>query len=226
MYQDRGIGQETFRQLYRLHPDVKRWRLGTPEFHTKNRHFYERMGFTYLETWKPEQNAASTTKTTYSYDARKLMVAGEVNEVGHSYDYAYEYGTGTRLRTDGPNVRSCVTGPLCPLDGTHPLLEQRTIRVDGLGRPIERFETVSYAAQLYTLYLVETHQYVDAIIGGAPTSMRTHQLQDVDQTFWRQEQTELDGHGRPIKTTVFTQAPRPPIRSPRCSIEPTARCKP
>ncbi len=54
MYQDRGIGEEAMRQIYRLHPDVKRWRLGTPEFHTKNRHFYERMGFTYLETWKPE----------------------------------------------------------------------------------------------------------------------------------------------------------------------------
>jgi GNAT superfamily N-acetyltransferase len=54
MYHDRGIGQAAFRQLFRLHPDVERWRLGTPEFHTKNRHFYERMGFTYLETWKPE----------------------------------------------------------------------------------------------------------------------------------------------------------------------------
>jgi GNAT superfamily N-acetyltransferase len=54
VYQDRGIGQEALRQIYRLHPDVKRWRLGTPEFHTKNRYFYERMGFTLLEVWKPE----------------------------------------------------------------------------------------------------------------------------------------------------------------------------
>lgn len=54
MYQNRGIGEEAMRQIYRLHPDVKRWRLGTPEFHAKNRHFYERMGFTVLETWKPE----------------------------------------------------------------------------------------------------------------------------------------------------------------------------
>jgi GNAT superfamily N-acetyltransferase len=54
VYQDRGIGQEAMRQIYRLRPNVKRWRLGTPEFHAKNRHFYERMGFTYLETWKPE----------------------------------------------------------------------------------------------------------------------------------------------------------------------------
>ena len=54
-YSDRGIGQEAIRQLYRLHPDVKRWRLGTPEFHTKNRHFYERMGFTLIEVVDPEQ---------------------------------------------------------------------------------------------------------------------------------------------------------------------------
>ncbi|UCF09911.1 MAG: GNAT family N-acetyltransferase [Candidatus Bipolaricaulota bacterium] len=48
MYQDRGIGQEVFRRIYRTHPDVKRWRLGTPEFNPKTRHFYERMGFTLI----------------------------------------------------------------------------------------------------------------------------------------------------------------------------------
>lgn len=53
-YHNRGIGQEAMRQLYRLHPDVKRWRLGTPEFHTKNRHFYECMGFTLIDIVKPE----------------------------------------------------------------------------------------------------------------------------------------------------------------------------
>lgn len=54
-YHDRGIGQEAIRQLYRLRPDVRRWRLGTPEFHAKNRHFYERMGFTLLEIADPPQ---------------------------------------------------------------------------------------------------------------------------------------------------------------------------
>ena len=53
-YQDRGIGQEAMRRLYRLHPDVRRWRLGTPEFHTKNRHFYERMGFSLIGIASPE----------------------------------------------------------------------------------------------------------------------------------------------------------------------------
>lgn len=45
-YQNRGIGQEAFRAMYRHHPDVVRWSLGTPEYAVGNHHFYERMGFT------------------------------------------------------------------------------------------------------------------------------------------------------------------------------------
>jgi len=30
LYQNRGIGEEAMRQGYRLHPGVRRWRLGTP----------------------------------------------------------------------------------------------------------------------------------------------------------------------------------------------------
>jgi len=48
MYHNRGIGQEAFRQIYRRHPDVKRWTVGTPAFNAKTRHFYERMGFTLM----------------------------------------------------------------------------------------------------------------------------------------------------------------------------------
>jgi GNAT superfamily N-acetyltransferase len=49
VYQGRGIGQEAFRQVYRRHPDVARWRLGTPDYATRNHHFYEQVGFTLLE---------------------------------------------------------------------------------------------------------------------------------------------------------------------------------
>jgi len=49
VYQSRGIGTEAFRQIYRLHPHVKAWRLGTPEWATRNHHFYERVGFRLLE---------------------------------------------------------------------------------------------------------------------------------------------------------------------------------
>ena len=49
VYHSRGIGREVLRQIYQLHPDVQRWRLGTPEYATRNRHFYEQMGFTLSE---------------------------------------------------------------------------------------------------------------------------------------------------------------------------------
>jgi len=49
-YQNRGIGQEVFRQIYRLHPDVVCWSLDTPEYAVGNHHFYERMGFTHIGT--------------------------------------------------------------------------------------------------------------------------------------------------------------------------------
>ena len=49
VYQNRGVGTEAFRQIYRLHPDVEAWRLGTPEWATRNHHFYERVGFRLLE---------------------------------------------------------------------------------------------------------------------------------------------------------------------------------
>jgi GNAT superfamily N-acetyltransferase len=44
-FQDGGRGQAIVRAMYVLHPDVDRWRLGTPEWATRNRHFYEKMGF-------------------------------------------------------------------------------------------------------------------------------------------------------------------------------------
>jgi len=45
-YQDRGIGKEILRQMFRNHPDASRWSLDTPEWATRNHAFYERMGFT------------------------------------------------------------------------------------------------------------------------------------------------------------------------------------
>jgi len=48
-YQDRGIGQEILRAMYRHHSDAARWSLGTPEWAVRNRHFYEKMGFSLVE---------------------------------------------------------------------------------------------------------------------------------------------------------------------------------
>src|SRR4029077_2986264 len=93
--------------------------------------------------WKPMQNSAGTTKTAMTYDARKLFVAHETNELGHPLDFTYEYGTGTKLVSTGANTRTCTTQPDCITDATHPVREQKKFRVDGLGRPIERWETTS-----------------------------------------------------------------------------------
>ena len=159
--------------------------------------------------WKPKQNVAGTTSTTFTYDARKLFAATEINEVGHQRDYLYEYGTGTKLQTDGPNQRACVTGADCQLDATHPLKEQRRIRVDGLGRMIERWDTLSDDGWFYSLYELETNSYVDAAVGGGPTSTTNQVLLDVLGTVWKQQKTELDGHGRPTKSTVYAQGSAP-----------------
>jgi GNAT superfamily N-acetyltransferase len=44
-YQNRGIGKEILRQMFRRHPDAVRWALDTPEWATRNHAFYEKMGF-------------------------------------------------------------------------------------------------------------------------------------------------------------------------------------
>ena len=54
--QDRGYGKQIIRAMYRSHPDVECWRLGTPEWASRNRHFYEQMGFTEAELIPPGDN--------------------------------------------------------------------------------------------------------------------------------------------------------------------------
>ena len=156
--------------------------------------------------WRPRQHEAATTRTTFTYDARKLFVASEVNELGHQRDFTYEYGTGAPLITSGPNARTCTT--TCPTGAIYPVLEQHKVRVDGLGRPIEIWDTTSYDGAVYTLYQRESYSYVDSA-GANPTSV-THQTRlDATTPTWRQERTDLDGNGRRIKETVFVQGSAP-----------------
>lgn len=49
-YQNRGIGQEAIRAMYRLHADAIRWSLDTPDYAVGTHRFYERMGFTHFAT--------------------------------------------------------------------------------------------------------------------------------------------------------------------------------
>jgi RimJ/RimL family protein N-acetyltransferase len=43
-HQNQGIGQAAMRKMFELHPDVKKWMLGTPSWAIRNQHFYEKMG--------------------------------------------------------------------------------------------------------------------------------------------------------------------------------------
>lgn len=44
-YQNQGIGQAAMQKMFRLHPEIKLWTLGTPSWAVRNQHFYEKLGF-------------------------------------------------------------------------------------------------------------------------------------------------------------------------------------
>lgn len=65
--QSLGIGQEAVRQMFEAHPEPTYWWLGTPDWATRNHHFYEKVGFTLREITdiEPETGWAS-----YIYERR------------------------------------------------------------------------------------------------------------------------------------------------------------
>ena len=158
------------------------------------------------------QSQHSGAVTSYTYDARKLFVTTETSEPdlgGTSLvrNFNYEYGTGTKLETTGPNFLPChyyVQG--CPTGVVG--AEDHRIRVDGLGRTIERHETfMNYGGTTYMDVVVEQDSYVDA-----PAAYFTQQTA-IDGALdyagepvrYAQSKTELDGHGRPMRKTVYAQ---------------------
>ena len=48
-YQDLAVGQDTWQFIEETYPDTKSWRLGTPDWATKNHHFYAKCGFEAVE---------------------------------------------------------------------------------------------------------------------------------------------------------------------------------
>jgi RHS repeat-associated protein len=173
------------------------------------RYTYDMVTGNLLQTQKPNQRAAKTTHSTLTYDSRKLFAATKVNELGHQVDYIYEYGTGTNLETDGPNTRTCTSD--CPAPSpSHPVKEQHKIRVDGLGREIERWDTESEDGNVFTLHQMATTSYVDtAVLPGTSISTTSQTRLDISPILWQQEKTDFDGHGRPTKKTVFAQGSVP-----------------
>lgn len=55
-YQNQGIGQAAMREMFSLHPDVKKWSLGTPSWAIRNQNFYEKMGFARVRETEVDPN--------------------------------------------------------------------------------------------------------------------------------------------------------------------------
>jgi RHS repeat-associated protein len=162
--------------------------------------------------WKPVQWASNPNRstnlrrTTYTYDSRKLYLFDEVNELNQFRLYAREYGTGTPLVTLGPNRPACVNTS-CPTGS--PTLERHQVRVDGLGRMIERYETFDDVGSSYVSRLVETNAYVDSTASTVTHQSAIEYLPSSSTTRFAMDKTELDGHGRVKKHTVFAQGSAP-----------------
>ena len=156
--------------------------------------------------WKPKQNAANTTYAAFTYDARKLFAITEVNELGHQRDYVFEYGTGTRLQTDGPNVRTCRTN--CPprIRTSRSRSSTRSGSTASAGRSSAGIPSATTAASTpSTRSRPRATSTRRPDLGHEPGA--TGRL--ADESSGRREKTELDGHGRPIKKTVLAQGSAP-----------------
>ncbi len=49
-FQDRGVGEGSWKFIELQYPDTKSWRLGTPTWATKNHRFYTKCGFVQVES--------------------------------------------------------------------------------------------------------------------------------------------------------------------------------
>jgi RHS repeat-associated protein len=162
--------------------------------------------------WKPVQwaenpNTLTNLKRAVSkYDERKLFVQYDINELGHTLAYKYEYGTGTKLETRGPNVPPCVASNNCAAGAQTEQIER--IRVDGMARILERYSTFAEPGAGFTQYKVETNTYFDGV-----GSYVTHENVIVPMggmaPRYAKDKTDLDGHGRPIRKTMFANGAAP-----------------
>ncbi len=163
--------------------------------------------------WKPNQNATNGPSSRYDYDSRQLFVAAEHSEPAGYYnlsqelDYTYDYGTGTKIDTIGPNTAACAhSNPTCPTGTTSH--EETRVQVDGLGRVVDRWATQGQSFQsAYTLFERERNTYHDSM----PVSVTTQVAFDVDasqQPRFTKSITDLDGHGRAVQKAEIIQAPQ------------------
>jgi RHS repeat-associated protein len=170
------------------------------------------------QRWKPVQYAGNGHSASYSYDSRKLFVATETQEPAGQpsqnmvLDYTWEYGTGTKLVTLGPNIPSCANTVPDTCNGT-PLKEQHKIRVDGLGRTIERWGAWGTDSTTYPQYLLETFAYDDnAWVNSHVATNVVHRVglsSNAGVITYAQDKLEVDGHGRPLEKTIYAAGSAP-----------------
>jgi RHS repeat-associated protein len=111
----------------------KWWGAGDSDYATSVRTFDIATGNP-TSVQKPVQATSSSgSKTTYEYDAYKLFVAVETNEVGHKVITTRDLGTGVVTRLQGPQSvtvpgSSCSPGPAC--------MNEVAFTIDAFGRVV------------------------------------------------------------------------------------------
>ena len=169
--------------------------------------------------WKPVQNASGGPELRYSYDSRRLFVVTDMSEPAGYYnlrqetDYVYDYGTGTKIETIGPNIASCggpppYANPSCPPGWVYK--QDARIRIDGIGRVLNRWETQGGAfAPAYYNFERERNTYIDGNSSSVTTQHAFDYLEATLAVRLDYSKTDLDGHGRPLRQTVSARVDDP-----------------
>jgi N-acetylglutamate synthase-like GNAT family acetyltransferase len=74
-FQDQGLGTATWQAIEAKYPQAKNWRLGTPDWATKNHHFYQKCGFRKVDSdalIPPEEGL-----TVYFKECQRQEMQGE-----------------------------------------------------------------------------------------------------------------------------------------------------
>ncbi|MFC8273240.1 RHS repeat-associated core domain-containing protein [Streptomyces sp. NPDC057271] len=162
------------------------------------------------KVWQAEQYAKDGTGGAYSnatYDGFGINTVRTVNEAGHVVEAVTDLGTGTVLKTTGPNF-ACEDGSSagCTFD-TAVKAEGTAVSVDGFGRPLT--VTRSSVSPVPDV-VVSKATYDDAAAynsgGTALVSTTSETLGAAGQ--FSHSVSEMDGLGRTVRT-VTQQDPHP-----------------
>lgn len=145
-----------------------------------------------LHVKKPAQYAkGSAAVTSISYDATKTYATSITNELGHTVETDYDYGTGATLAVKGPNSKGGV-------------LEETRTTIDGFGRVLATYVTVDDSGG-YRIELQSRTAYANAdVAAGEPARVTSESVIDYGSSNMTWEEVETDGFGRPIRTTART----------------------